>query len=111
MSLGEIAKEVGCTHWGIDVLRSGQSRAARPDTWTPRRGCLSASDREQVLFGLRRGESMNAIAGAHGRSLSPVTSEVKANGGPDRYRVWSAHASMRVLPATKVRGTRTGSTV
>ncbi len=38
MSLRDIAKEVGCSHSGIDVVLRGQSRDAKPDIWTPRRG-------------------------------------------------------------------------
>jgi IS30 family transposase len=95
MSLRDIAKEVGCSHSGIDVLLRGQARAARLETWTPRRGALSASDREEILLGLHRGESMSAIARTLGRSPSTVTREVNANGGPKTYRVWPAHVRAR----------------
>ena len=62
MILRDIVKEVGCSHSGIDVmLRGGQSRVAKADSWTPRLGHLAASEREEILFGLHRGESMSAI--------------------------------------------------
>lgn len=91
MSFRDIAKEVGCSHSGVDVVLREQSRAAKPDTWTPRDGRLQASDREEILLGLQRSESMSVIARALGRSPSTVTREVKANGGPDAYRVSPAH--------------------
>jgi len=95
MSLRDIAKEVGCSHSGIDVVLRGQSRDAKPDIWTPCAGHLNASDREEILLGLHRGESMSAIARTLERSSSTVTREVKANGGPEAYRVWPAHMRAR----------------
>jgi len=38
---------------------------------------------------------MSAIACTIGRSPSTVTSELKANGGPEAYRVWPAHMRAR----------------
>ena len=38
MSLRDIAKEVGCSHSGNDVMLRGQSREAKDDQWTPRAG-------------------------------------------------------------------------
>ena len=96
ISLRAIAREVGCSPAGIDVvLRGQQVRAAKPDVWIPRDGRLQASDREEILLGLQRGESMSAIARALGRSPSTVTREVKSNGGPNAYRVWPAHIQAR----------------
>ena len=71
MSLRGIAKEVGCSHSGIEVvLRGGQAREARAEAWTPRDGSLQAAEREEILLGLQRHESMSAIARALGRSPS-----------------------------------------
>lgn len=72
------------------MLRVNQ-RAARPVLWTPRVGRISVNEREEIRFGLARGESMSCIARSLGRSPSTVTREVKANGGRDSYRVWPAH--------------------
>ncbi|MHB8335094.1 MAG: helix-turn-helix domain-containing protein [Acidimicrobiales bacterium] len=36
MSLRDIAKEIGCSHSGIDVMLRGQACAAKPDACTPR---------------------------------------------------------------------------
>lgn len=95
MSLRDIAKEIGCSHSGIDVMLRGQERAPKPDAWTPRLGHLTASEREEILLGLQRGESMSAIARNLDRSPSTVSREVKANGGRQNYRVWPAHVRAR----------------
>jgi len=95
MSLRDVAKEIGCSKSGIDVMLRGQARDAKPDTWTPRDGRLSASDREEILLGLQRRESLSEIARGLGKSPSTVTREVKANGGRDAYRVWPAHIRAR----------------
>ncbi len=99
ISLRDIVKEVGCSHSGIDVLLRDQVRAPQPDTWTPRDGHLTAHEREEILLGLHRGESMSAIARQLGRAPSTVTREVKANGGRHAYRVWPAH--VRAPKATR----------
>ena len=96
MSLRDIAKEVGCSHSGIDVMLAGkQSRVVKAESWTPRQGHLTADEREEILLGLHRGESMSAIARQLGRQPSTVTREVKANGGQNAYRVWPAHLRAR----------------
>src|ERR1019366_5209136 len=63
--------------------------------WTPREGTLPAGDREEILLGLHRGESMSQIARDLNRSVSSVTREVKVNGGRDGYRMWPAHVRAR----------------
>ena len=91
-SLRDIAKEVGCSCAGVDVmLRGQQRRAAKPVRWSPRAGRLGLNEREEIRFGLARGESMSAIARGLGRAPSSVTREVKANGGVEHYRVWPAY--------------------
>ena len=40
MSLRDIAREIGCSKSGIDVMLRGQSREAKPDAWTPQLGHL-----------------------------------------------------------------------
>ena len=109
MSLRAIAKEIGCSHSGIDVMLKGQARGPRPDTWTPREGNLTAAEREEILLGLGRGESMSQIARDLNRSASTVTREVKANGGRDAYRMWPAHTraqecTRRPKPSKLVKG-------
>jgi IS30 family transposase len=96
MSLCSIAEEVGCSHSGINVmLRGKQSRVVKAESWTTRRGNLTAQDREKIILGLHRGESMSAIARQLGRVPSTVTREVSANGGRDACRVWPAHLRAR----------------
>jgi IS30 family transposase len=92
MSLRDIAKEVGWSHWGIDVMLRGQVRVPKTDTWTLPLGHLTVSEREEILLGLQRGQAMRAIAMDLDRSSSTVSREVTANGGRDAYRVWPAHA-------------------
>jgi hypothetical protein len=45
-SLRDIAYEVAMSNAGVHVMLRGQSRGARPDTWTPARGRLSIAERE-----------------------------------------------------------------
>jgi IS30 family transposase len=91
MSLRDIAKQIGCSSAGIDVMLRGQSREARPIEWVPRRGALSIEEREEILRGLSREDSLSAIARQLGRHTSSVSREVKANGGRVDYRIWPAH--------------------
>ncbi len=90
-SLRDIAKEIGCSHSGVDVMLRGQPRPVRADAWTPRKGALCANEREDISHGISRGDSMSQIARSLGRSPSTVTREIKANGGRDSYRIWPAH--------------------
>jgi IS30 family transposase len=73
------------------MLRGEQRRAGKPVRWTPHVGRLTPIEREEIRFGLARGESMRAIARALGRAPSSVTREMKANGGIEHCRVWLAH--------------------
>ena len=86
-SLRDIAKRVGCGHAGIDVMLRGQSREARFVEWIPRRGALSIEEREEILRGLSREDSLSAVARHLGRHTSRVSREVKANGGRVSYRI------------------------
>jgi IS30 family transposase len=95
LSLRAIAKQVGCGHAGIDVMLRGQSRDARPVEWVPRRGALSIEEREEILRGLSRGDTLRTIACQLGRHTSTVSREVKANGGRAAYRIWPAHLRAR----------------
>lgn len=99
MSLRGIAKEIGCAHSGIDVILRGQIRAAKPIGWTPRHGRLTVDEREEILLGLHRMESLTDIAKQLGRIPSTVTGEVKVNGCRECYRIWPAH--IRAHESTK----------
>jgi IS30 family transposase len=91
LSLKTVAKAVGCTHPTIVRVLRGSKYEARSLLWTPAQGRLSIAEREEILLGLTRGESMSSIARGLGRSPSTVTREVAANGGSTHYRIWPAH--------------------
>lgn len=92
----DIAREIGCTAPMVGLMvRSGRHTTGVPDTWEPRPGCLTITDREEILVGIRVGESLSAIARRIGRVPSVVTREVAANGGRDRYSAWAAHQRAR----------------
>ncbi len=96
LTLVEIARQVGCTAPMVGLMvRDGLFLTGLPDPWQPRPGRLDILEREQVLLGLARGESMSAIARGLGRAPSTVTREVAANGGRAGYRAWHAHQRAR----------------
>jgi transposase, IS30 family len=95
-SLVDIGREIGCSAPMIGLMvRDKKFRHGVPNNWSPREGCLTIRDREQILLGLCRGESMSVIARALGRSPSTVTREVSANGGREHYSAWHAHQRAR----------------
>jgi IS30 family transposase len=104
LSLKVIAKAVGCTHPTIVRVLRGSKYEARSLPWTPAQGRLSIAEREEILLGLTRGESMSSIARGLGRSPSTVTREVATNGGSTHYRIWPAHvrASEQAKPGSTV---------
>lgn len=95
-SLVNIGREIGCSAPMVGLMvRDGRYPAGLPDVWQPRPGSLSILEREQILLGVARGESMSAVARTLGRSPSTVTREVAANGGRDGYSAWHAHQRAR----------------
>lgn len=95
-TLREIARAVGVGHSRLHVVLKGQTiREGRPDTWSPAPGKLSMAEREEILLGLDRGESLRSIARRLKRSPSTVSREVAANGGRGSYRIWPAHQRAR----------------
>jgi IS30 family transposase len=91
-SLVDIGREIGCSAPMVGLMvRDGRFRQGVPDAWSPRPGCLTILDREQILLGLGRGESMRAVARKLRRSPSTITREVGSNGGPGSYSAWHAH--------------------
>ena len=90
--LTDIAREIGCTAPMVGLMvRDGRFTTGVPDVWQPRPGCLTIIDREEILVGIRAGDSLTAIAQRLGRAPSTVTREVANNGGRDRYSAWAAH--------------------
>lgn len=90
-SFPAIAKELSCSHPSVQGMVRGSTYRARPFPWKPAPGRLSIGEREEILVGLTRGESMSSIARGLSRAPSTVTREVAANGGPASYRIWPAH--------------------
>ena len=105
LTLKAIASELSCSLPLVKVSVYAQREdVGLPDKWVPAPGRLSAEEREEILLGLARGESMSAIARGLGRAPSTITREVAANGGARRYGAWRAHcraeaASRRPKPA------------
>jgi len=87
----EIAHDIACSSAGISVLFQGKRGPGISDGWSPAAGHLSAEEREDILIGLTKDESMSSIARRLGRAPSTITREVAANGGQDGYRAWGAH--------------------
>ena len=94
--LVDIAREIGCTGQMVGIMvREGRHLHGAPFGWEPRSGCLSIRDREQILLGIGRGDSLSAIARSLGRAASTITREVNANGGREQYSAWHAHERAR----------------
>jgi IS30 family transposase len=100
MSQKEIAKDLG-VNLGLvhSSLYLKKPLIGQADVWTPPPGRLSAEEREDILVGLARGESMSSIARTLGRAPSTITREVAANGGREGYGAWRAHC--RAAQASK----------
>ena len=94
--LSDIAREVQCSVPTVSrVARHRRRPSGVPDVWEPRPNCLGIVEREEILIGIRAGESLSAIAGRLGRAPSVVTREVAANGGRERYSAWAGHQRAR----------------
>ncbi len=94
MRFEEIARSVGCTGGNVKHMLGVKEKPGRANDWSPRPGRLSIEEREEILLGLNRGESMRSIARALGRAPSTISREVKANQGLN-YRIWPAHQRAR----------------
>src|SRR5271165_5994187 len=96
LSNREIGREIGASYEAVRVLlRRPLSLSEDMARWTPRLSHLTLEDREQILVGLGRGESLRSIAVGLGRSPSTVSREVAANGGAANYGAFSAHCTAR----------------
>jgi transposase, IS30 family len=94
--LADIAREIGCTAPMVGLMvRDRKHRHGEPFGWQPRQGCLTLGEREQILLGIGRRESLSAIARRLGRAPSTITREVQANGGREHYSAWHAHKHAR----------------
>ena len=95
-SLRQIARQLGCSHSGIDVALRRTSRDPRPIEFFPRESNLKIEEREQILIGINKDLSFSEIARSLNRSPSTISREVKANGGRDSYSIWKAHERARL---------------
>ena len=92
----DIAREIGCTAPMVGLMvREGRHVTGSPFGWEPRPGSLTIADRERILLGLGKRESLSSIARSLGRRASTVSREVKANGGREHYSAWRAHCRAR----------------
>lgn len=92
----DIAREIGCTAPMVGrMAREGRHLDGKPFGWEPREGHLTVFDREEILVGLARGDTLTAIARALGRAVSTVSREVKRGGGREEYSAWRAHEDAR----------------
>jgi transposase, IS30 family len=97
LTLKEIARAIGVSVGGgvCDVVNNKRRGEGRPFGWSPGPGRLRVEEREEIMVGLVRGESVSMIARHLGRAVSTVSREVNANGGRDGYRTWAAHVRAR----------------
>lgn len=76
LSLRQVARQVSCSHEGVNyVLRGHQSQYTQP-AWEPAEGRLTVAEREEISLGVHRGETFNAIASRLRRATSTVSREV-----------------------------------
>lgn len=94
--LVDIAREIGCTAPMVGLMvRDGRFTTGVADQWEPRVGCLGIIEREEILVGIRAGNSLTIIARRLGRAPSSISREVAANGGRAGYSAWHAHQRAR----------------
>lgn len=85
----DAAAAVGCSAKSVQrLLRSTGGIKPRRTVQSLLR--LSLAEREEILCGLRDGDSCRAIASRLGRAASTVSRDVAANGTRERYRAWRA---------------------
>lgn len=97
LGLREIAHDIGSESTGgvCAIVNNKRKKEGPPLGWSPGPGRLTIEEREEILVGLTRGESMSSIARRLRRAPSTVTREVVANGGHGAYRAWGGHRRAR----------------
>lgn len=77
------------------MAREGRHLDGKPFGWEPRAGHLTVLDRERILVGLARGDSLTLIERQLGRAVSMISREVRRGGGRATYSAWRAHEHAR----------------
>ena len=96
MMVKEIARELNMAFDTVGgTLYKKRVMPGKPDGWEPAPGRLRAEEREDIMIGLSKHESMSSIARRLGRAPSTVTREVAANGGVEHYGAWRGHCRAR----------------
>jgi len=96
LSLNEIARKLGCSEPSVRLIVHGIVRGPKVvDDWVPAPDRLQEHEREEILLGLKRGESMREVARGLGRASSTASREIAANGGRDDYQAFEAHRRAR----------------
>jgi IS30 family transposase len=94
--LVDIAREIGCTAPMVGrMAREGRHLDGKPFGWQPRTGHLTVLEREQIMVGLARGDSLTTIARELGRAVSTISREVRRSGKREDYSAWRAHEHAR----------------
>lgn len=97
-----IARQLCCSQGGFTIMFRDHERVdGVADPWAPRPGRLNIEDREQILLGLARGDSLSAIARSIHRAPSRVTREVASSGGRASYVAWRAHMRAGSRPSVR----------
>jgi IS30 family transposase len=101
MTPNQVSRKVGRSNnivYGIIREMGGVFRAEEIESGFR----LSVQEREEILLGLARGESIRQIARVLRRAASTVCREVNANGGRGGYRPWGAQTRARLSNAEAV---------
>jgi IS30 family transposase len=87
-SINRIAKVVGHARASVkSVVIAGDEAPPEPAPRYRRcSGRLRQADRDEIVVGLARGDTLTAIARHIGRAVSTVSREVRRNGGRGAYR-------------------------
>lgn len=92
----DIAREIGCTAPMVGrMAREDHHLDGKPFGREPRERHLTVVDREQILVGIARGDSLTVIARALVRAVSTISREIGRAGGRDDYSAWRAHEHAR----------------
>ena len=95
--LVDIAREIGCTAPMVGLMvRDGRFTTGVPDQWEPRSGCLGIAEREEILVGIRAGESLT-VDRPPARTCRPRRSRVRSQptAAGSGYSAWRAHQRAR----------------